>query len=705
MVLTSSAEEDTVGPPNPRPPPKASALLGLDSLPPPVGSPRSLVVLESAASTADTFAQQEAFLETVVAEAWAEFAEEDAAVKHVLLTNLTCLRRRLISECVDATIKAAVFCIRDVRLRQPGLGNKKSSELENVDAERTFENPRSATSREALRQSALSTVSADTGSLDSGHAADDKSKLAAAVPCAGELDKSQFQDQLPGIPVRSRSLQRSVLDSPRPNHAFKAPHATALEVPKLECDSDSNLSLQHPGETPRAAVTMGGRMMAVRSTTQSVPASFAPAGGSLSGRRAAVFPDKRRSAAMLLHCMSTVEYDVRNCYRSDGFAQRVARSVWFETLTILVVSANALWIGIDADHNIGTDNFGAGLLPFQVVDSLFCCFFIAEVLIRYAAFLRTRDALKDAWFVFDSFLVVLLIVDTWVFSLIFVMLESTTDVSTPMIGGTSLFRLLRLFRLSRSLRMIRLLKAIPELYMLVKGMMAAARSVCLALMLLVLIIYLFGITFRILADGYPIGERYFPSVLRSMSSLLLVGTIPDSGPFLEACTAENFAFGALGLFFVLVAALTVMNMLIGVLVEVVSTVASLESEEMDAAFVKGSLLNLLDNQSIGSDGSCALTKEEFRALCFHPATMKVLAEVDVDHVSLVDCVNFIYDAYADNGTLTFSTLFQLIMQLRGSKPATVKDVVDMRKFIFHELADLKSELASHLRKNAKHKRG
>merc|ERR1719261_2053866 len=99
--------------------------------------------------------------------------------------------------------------------------------------------------------------------------------------------------------------------------------------------------------------------------------------------------------------------------------------------------------------------------------------------------------------------------------------------SSDGMGDVSILRLLRLVRLTRMARMVRLLRAMPELMILIKGMVVAMRSVFFTLCLLAVIIYLFSIAFRQLTDGLAVGDRYFRTVPDAMASLLLRGTLPD----------------------------------------------------------------------------------------------------------------------------------------------------------------------------------
>ena len=75
-------------------------------------------------------------------------------------------------------------------------------------------------------------------------------------------------------------------------------------------------------------------------------------------------------------------------------------------------------------------------------------------------------------------------------------------------------------------------------------------------------------------------------------------------------------------------------MLIGVLCEVVSVVASVEKEEMTANFVKGKLRGIVEKLDVNDD--CQISKAEFQQILENAEAAKVLRDVDVDVVGLVD---------------------------------------------------------------------
>lgn len=251
-------------------------------------------------------------------------------------------------------------------------------------------------------------------------------------------------------------------------------------------------------------------------------------------------------------------------------------------------------------------------------------------------------------------------------------------------GNGSVLRVARLLRLSRMARMARLLRAMPELMIMIKGMMAACRSVFFTLILLGIIIYIFAIAFTQLCGGSEVGERYFSDVPSSMMNLLIYGTLMDSiGQMINDCSRDSIPVLILIFLFVLLASLTVMNMLIGVLCEVVSAVAATEKEEMLVTYVHEKLLKVVS--LLDADGGGTISKKEFTQILENVDAVRCLQDVGVDVIGLVDFADFIFEdesgATDDPIELSFPKFMEVVLQLRGSNNATVKDIVDFRKYM------------------------
>jgi len=385
------------------------------------------------------------------------------------------------------------------------------------------------------------------------------------------------------------------------------------------------------------------------------------------------------------------QYDVADFYFTSGWPQRIARHPFFEYTTLSVISLNALWIAIDTDHNHSETLLDSDI-GFIIVENLFCAYFFAEWLIRFLAFKRKLNGMRDAWFVFDSLLVFTMVGETWVMAFI---VKFTTSGGNASMGNASILRMARLLRLSRMARMVRLLRAVPELMILVKGMFAATRSVVFTLILLLFFIYVFSIFFTQLASENQALNVYFHGVGQSMYSLAMHGVfLEDLIVLMDALKAENALLFVAFFLFVMIASMTMMNMLIGVLCEVVTAVSSTEKESLEVAFVKCKLQEVLLTIFPSKAGQeLSITKGEYEMILENPQAARLLQEVGVDVVGLVDLTDLFFegnheddDESSDAGaggkqTLSFGDLMESVLELRGTNNATVKDVMNLRKFI------------------------
>jgi len=393
-----------------------------------------------------------------------------------------------------------------------------------------------------------------------------------------------------------------------------------------------------------------------------------------------LFIDQENLKRMVRAAIDEHEYDVRDYYWETGVFQRIARSNWFDTTTLSVIAGNSLWMWIDTDHN------DAVLLKdahpvFQIAEHFVCFYFFAELIIRFLSFESKLRACMDYWFLFDTTLVTMMLVETWIMALVIEILDVGPDSRN--MKNASVLRVLRLMRIFRMARLVRLVRAMPELMILIKGMAMAARSVCLTMMLLALIIYVFAIGLTQVAQDTDseFKTKYFGSVPDSMNTLLLHGCFGEELPdVVNTAGRESILFGAIIILFVLIASLTVMNLLVGVLVEVVSVVASVEKETLQVTFVKTKVLDTLHEIDANMDGN--ISRSEFESLLFQPTAAKALQEVGVDVVGLVDFSDFIF---ADGDEISFYQFMDTVLQLRGSNMATVKDICDLRKWLTQEL--------------------
>lgn len=374
-------------------------------------------------------------------------------------------------------------------------------------------------------------------------------------------------------------------------------------------------------------------------------------------------------------------YDVTNMYKKEGCAQNLARSSKFEKLTLAVVAINAMYIGIDADNNTAETLLQAEW-PYQLCDHLFCVFFTFELSVRFVAFARKKNCLKDMWFMFDTCLVTLMVAETWVLTLVLASLGGGNGVTLP----TGPLRLLRLLRLSR---LVRLLRALPELLTLVNGMRVAMRSVSSSLILVVLINYVFAIVMYMFLGEAQELEANFGTLGNTMWTLGLDGTFMDSTRSLldSLKSLETHGYDwTLGwsmvlvfVIYILLTNVTVMNMLIGVLCEVVSAVKVKDDEKIAIDFMKQHLRGML--VQLDADLNGQVSKTELAKITQLPQAIKVLEELEVNAANLLEVTEQLYEDDKAAGRVqevTREELMEVILKVRGNREVSMHDLVEAR---------------------------
>eukprot|EP00438_Fugacium_kawagutii_P029789 Skav227162 [mRNA] locus=scaffold502:204686:215520:- [translate_table: standard] len=202
------------------------------------------------------------------------------------------------------------------------------------------------------------------------------------------------------------------------------------------------------------------------------------------------------------------------------------------------------------------------------------------------------DRARDPWFVFDAVLVPLTIFDTWVTgqhsiqhptSQVMTLLALATPVEqreATFVRRTEILRSFRILRLTRICRMAKLVRFFPELQILIKAMLTAFRSVFFALILLLASHYMIAIAYHVTLKDTTVGQSSFNSVLASMQTLFVHCTMLDEiVSLVDQFTLESLYLHLLCMYFVMfINAITLMNILIGIVVEVISNVAIAERE-------------------------------------------------------------------------------------------------------------------------------
>jgi len=216
---------------------------------------------------------------------------------------------------------------------------------------------------------------------------------------------------------------------------------------------------------------------------------------------------------------------------------------------------------------------------------------------------------------------------------------------------------------------------------IIRGIGIACRAIGVVLALLFIIIYVGAIVFRVALEGTPLGLSRFPDVTAAMGTLLLECTLSGNRgtTLMREAFNQHPACALLVLVFVLLANVTIMGVLTGLLVQTVKTVAEVEKEEKmvkELVRTMDQLWGLVMEQDVDFDGF--ISGAEFCNLMELPDTVRMLQALEVDVEGLVNVSSFVFEQHG--GTLSRSEFLRVILDLRGSKKATVKDHMETRKF-------------------------
>eukprot|EP00931_Biecheleriopsis_adriatica_P026253 TRINITY_DN15996_c0_g1_i2.p1 TRINITY_DN15996_c0_g1~~TRINITY_DN15996_c0_g1_i2.p1 ORF type:complete len:630 (-),score=99.46 TRINITY_DN15996_c0_g1_i2:84-1973(-) len=342
-------------------------------------------------------------------------------------------------------------------------------------------------------------------------------------------------------------------------------------------------------------------------------------------------------------------------------------------------------------------------------DRLFCLLFILELLLRMhgngcARFFRGEER---AWNVFDFIVVCMSTLDTaltW---------EETDSASkTSALGNFSVLRVVRVIRVVRVLRVIRILRFFRDLRILIAAIGSTLKTASFALILIVLIMYMFGIALTQL-----VAEHYVQTVLDGVEMhsdlLVLYGSIPKT----VFCLFQTISGGidwndamvplistgplASSLFVIYVSfmVLCVMNVLLGIFCQCAldttatdrENVIQLQLQERDR-FVK-TLRDMFREWDQTGDEKCSL--EEFRSHIKDEMTQALLRSLDIegrDALAFFELLDRDGSGYVD-----LTEFITGCITLRGgAKAMQLEKVSWMHKHISPRLTVLEKKLDSML---------
>eukprot|EP00933_Yihiella_yeosuensis_P052486 TRINITY_DN50576_c0_g1_i1.p1 TRINITY_DN50576_c0_g1~~TRINITY_DN50576_c0_g1_i1.p1 ORF type:complete len:452 (+),score=77.24 TRINITY_DN50576_c0_g1_i1:203-1357(+) len=199
--------------------------------------------------------------------------------------------------------------------------------------------------------------------------------------------------------------------------------------------------------------------------------------------------------------------------------------------------------------------------------------------------------------------------------------------------------------------MAKLMRSFPELMLIIKGLAAAVRAVTWTLVLLLMIVFVFSILFTsVFHQGLKTDEEvedevegFFGSMGKSMFSLIIMGTVLDD---VTACSdkireSNNLAMLMAFIAFIVLASFMMLNMLLGILVEVVANTAEGEKLAEKNVHCRQALYDIV--RELADGDKAGITKEQFLTLQNDETMMGLVAELEITRKHIPKLADIIWD--------------------------------------------------------------
>mmetsp|Transcript_94570 Transcript_94570/g.181644 ORF Transcript_94570/g.181644 Transcript_94570/m.181644 type:complete len:199 (-) Transcript_94570:81-677(-) len=135
-------------------------------------------------------------------------------------------------------------------------------------------------------------------------------------------------------------------------------------------------------------------------------------------------------------------------------------------------------------------------------------------------------------------------------------------------------------------------------------------------------------------------------------------------------------------------------MLIGVLVNVIHVVASAETEALKVQGMASTMREMFRELGYPTEGH--LDRQEFEKILMEPEIIGIFQEAGVDVVVLVDMSGLIYEDAEKGEGMSFEYLVEMALKMRGTNPATVKDIKQNSKFVQYLVKESVDHMMIHM---------
>lgn len=355
---------------------------------------------------------------------------------------------------------------------------------------------------------------------------------------------------------------------------------------------------------------------------------------------------------------------------------RLVRGLHFEILSMTMILCSAVHVGLQTDY-MARHMQAHAPTPYRIFDIVFMMFFLIECSLRIFVYRARYFYMWGwAWNAFDLCLVLLQITEEIITS---VSHHSSRNEEVQS-GFTSsfLFRLVRILRAVRVVRVVHVLRMTEELRLLVSCIVHSSKAFFWSTVLIMLMVYVFGVHFtqiallqQLEAESFSRGlaelAQWYGSVPRSVFSLFqgLTGGV-DWNDLADPLIREVSPWmGILFFLYVSFALLAVMNVVTATFVQNAIERAA-QVKETQKVSQASRLFRTLDTDSSG-----VITFDEIESNLESKEVQEFFRSIDVD-LSEARCLFDMLDT-DNSGAIEFSEFLSGCLRLQG--PAKAIDLV------------------------------
>jgi len=361
-------------------------------------------------------------------------------------------------------------------------------------------------------------------------------------------------------------------------------------------------------------------------------------------------------------------------------ARRLARNVWFERGSALLIFLNSIFIGVQTDY-LARNELQDVPTECQVIEIVFLVAFVVELGIRFLAFRLDFFRLEDAsrrpnqhfyWNILDCLVIGLQVIQVVTTPF------SNSSVEDAM-SKVSLLRLVRLVRLFRVVRLVKVLRFVADLRMIVYGIWRSLTLFFWAIVALTIMNFMCSVYFTDLVltnklsgtISAPDINKHFGSLGDTMVTLFMAVTGGRNWGDLTDILSDKMDFWVMGPFLLYMAftLYAVLNVITGVFLE---TAMDSAREEKEFYVICNARLVF---QAADIDGTGTITWPDLERTLEHRDVRRFFDAVDIE-VSEARALFRLLDASGD-GRVSADEFIDGCLRVRG--PSKSLDLLVLQK--------------------------